>query len=48
VRQPSGALAGVGIQMGGFFNATGLAESRSVALESDWSRRNQMKADENG
>ena len=28
-----------------FFNATGLAEIRLVALESDLSRRNQMMAD---
>jgi len=45
VRQPSGALAGDGIQMGGFFNATGLAEIRLGALESDLSRRNQMQAE---
>jgi hypothetical protein len=31
-----------------FFNATGLAEIRLVALESDLSRRNQMQADESG
>jgi hypothetical protein len=31
-----------------FFNATGLAEIRLGALESDWSRRNQMMADESG
>jgi hypothetical protein len=31
-----------------FFNATGLAEIRLVALEADLSRRNQMKADESG
>jgi len=31
-----------------FFNATGLAEIRLGALESDLSRRNQMKADEGG
>jgi len=48
VRQPSGALAGDGIQMGGFFNATGLAEIRLVALESDLSRRNRMKAEDAG
>ena len=48
MRQPSGALAGDGIQIGGFFNATCLAELRLGALESDLSRRNQMKADEGG
>ena len=31
-----------------FFNATGLTKIRLVALESDLSRRNQMKADEDG
>ncbi len=31
-----------------FFNATGLAEIRLGALESDLSRRNQMQADEGG
>jgi len=58
LRQSSGALAGDGIQIGGFFNPTGLAdlsrqnpmkaEIRLGALEPDFSRRNQMKADESG
>ena len=30
------------------FNATGLAEIRLVALESDLSRRNQTQADDSG
>src|ERR1039458_2543048 len=37
-----------GNQAGGFFKATCHAEIRPVALESELSRRNQMKADERG
>jgi hypothetical protein len=37
-----------GNHAGGFFKATCHAEIRPVALESELSRRNQMKADERG
>jgi hypothetical protein len=41
---PGGEGRGEG-ECGTFFNATGRAETRPVALESDSSRRNRMKAD---